>query len=239
MNELNVSPELLQNYDDYYEDADPEWRRLGALDKAANIAALCSAVPHRTILEIGAGDGAILARLAEIGFGEKLHAVDISRSGVEAIKRRQIARLADCRLFDGYRTPYDSAAFDLVILSHVIEHVEHPRHLLWEAARVARYVFVEVPLEHSVRMPRDYVPDRVGHINFYAPNTIRRLVQSCGLRVVRQIVNNPSKATYLHQKGRRGLFDYYVKNILINAVPRIAPAVFVYHSALLCERQSP
>ncbi len=48
--------------------------------------------------------------------------------------------------------------------SHV---VEHPRTLLHEARRVARHVFVEVPLEHNLRLPRDFAADDLGHINAY------------------------------------------------------------------------
>ena len=66
---------------------------------------------------------------------------------MEAIRAKNIPGLFDCKVFDGYTIPYDDNAFDLVVLSHVVEHVEHPRKLLYEAKRVARYVFIEVPLE--------------------------------------------------------------------------------------------
>lgn len=42
-------------------------------------------------------------------------------------------------------------SFDLAIQSHVLEHVEYPRVVSHEAARVADYVFVEVPLELNRR----------------------------------------------------------------------------------------
>jgi len=85
-----VDERLKRQYDDYYEHGPSEWRRLGALDKASNIVALCGRLPHRSILEIGAGDGSILSRLSELGFGEELHAVEISSSAVEVIQGRAI-----------------------------------------------------------------------------------------------------------------------------------------------------
>src|SRR5262249_54537236 len=170
---MAVSQHLHSNYADYYAE-DSEWRWLGALDKVDNIVNLCGSLPHRKILDIGAGEGSILRRLAELRFGEQLYALEISPSGVERIRNRKIPSLMECSVFDGYCVPYQSGYFDIAVLSHVIEHVEHPRQLLYEAARVAKYVFVEVPLEDTRRLPNDYVPNPVGHINFYSSRTIRR-----------------------------------------------------------------
>lgn len=237
MSAIGVSDELRENYRDYYGSGDSEWRRLGALGKADNIVTLCKGLAHASILEIGAGEGSILERLSELDFGRRLHAVEISPSGVEAIQRRQIPRLVDCRLFDGYQLPYEAGRFDLAVLSHVVEHVEHPRQLLYEAARVARYVFVEVPLEDTRRLSHEFVFDKVGHINFYSPKTIRRLVQSCRLRVIDQRATNPPKAAYKFEKGWRGLLNFYVKQGLVKAAPNLATSLFTYHGALVCEKQ--
>lgn len=236
MADVQVHEHLRANYDDYYEGGPSEWRRLGAVDKSDNVVSLCKAMPHESILEIGAGDGSVLSRLSDLGFGAKLCAVEISPSGVEVIEKRRIPRLAECRLFDGSHVPYDSDSFDLAVLSHVVEHVEHPRQLLYEAARVARHVFVEVPLEDISRRPRDYQPDRVGHINFFSPRTIRWLLQSCELRVIEQITTNPSKDTYEFGAGRRGRLQYHVKQLLLNYAPGIAVQHFCYHESLVAAK---
>jgi SAM-dependent methyltransferase len=236
MNEIKVSAQLKQNYEEYYAEGDSEWRRLGALGKAANICALCNSLPKKSVLEIGAGEGSILMRLSELSFGEELYALEISPSGVETIINKNIPRLIECKLFDGYAVPYDNNRFDIAILSHVIEHVEHPRQLLHEASRVSKYVFVEVPLEDTNRLPDDFVADKVGHINFYSPKTIRRLIQSCNLRVVSQVVTNQGRGTYVFQKGRAGLINYYIKKLLLGVFPGFATKFFTYHGALVCEK---
>jgi SAM-dependent methyltransferase len=236
MADVRVHEHVRENYQDYYDGGASEWRRLGAVDKADNIVALCGSLPHESILEIGAGDGSVLSRLSELGFGAKLFAVEISPSGVEVINGRRIPRLVECRLFDGSSIPYDTNVFDLAVLSHVVEHVEHPRQLLYEAARVARHVFIEVPLEDISRRPEDYHPDRVGHINFFSPRTIRWLVQSCELRVLGQVTTNPSKETYLHQGGRKGLLQYHVKQQLLRCAPRLAVKHFCYHESLVAAK---
>lgn len=235
MNQFEVSEWLLSHYDHYYEDGPSQWRRAGAVDKARNIVRLCEGLPVRSLVEIGAGEGSILQKLSDVSFAPELYALEISASGVAAIENREIRGLKECLRFDGREIPYDDNRFDLAVLSHVLEHVEHPRALLYEAMRVARYVFVEVPLEDTARLPRDFVQDDVGHINFYSPRTIRRLLQSCGLQVLRQETTNPSRETYVLRMGRRGIPVYYLKEYLLRLFPRVATRVFTYHSSLLCE----
>jgi SAM-dependent methyltransferase len=232
---LSVSDKLKANYEDFY-DGESEWRRLGAVDKANNIISLCSSYPHRMILEIGAGEGAILQRLAELGFGEALYGLEISTSGINAIHQRNIKTLVECRLFDGITIPYNQNRFDLAILSHVVEHLEYPRRLLYEASRVARSVFVEVPLEDNLRLKNDFVFDHVGHINFYSPKTIRQLVQSCNLEVLSQVVSHSSYALYQYQYGSKAWLRYLPKELLLRLAPKLAPHLWTYHSALVCRK---
>jgi SAM-dependent methyltransferase len=226
---LRAAPELRHRYA-----GASEWRRICAVDKAANVLALCRGIPHARVLEIGAGEGALLARLAEIGFGEELHALEVDESAREALLARALPRLAGALVFDGYAIPYSGRAFDLAILSHVIEHVEHPRALLREAARVAARVFVEVPLEDTWRLPRDLVLDAVGHVNFYSPRSLRHLVQSCGLRVVSERVANPGAPVQAYRSGAAGRVRWAAREALLRLSPALATRAFTYHGALLC-----
>jgi len=234
MNRIAVSDLYKNTYENYYAEGDSEWRWLGAMDKADNIISLCHSLPHNSILEVGAGEGSILKRLSDLNFGEKLYGLEISPSGIETIKKKKIARLNECLLFDGYNIPYDSCRFDLAILSHVIEHVEFPRKLLYEVARVAKYVFVEVPLEDTVQLKQDFVLDKVGHINFYSSKTIRRLVQTCGLEVIAQTISNPSEAVYAYKKGKKGLINHHIKDYLLKVLPIFATNIFTYHCSMVC-----
>jgi ubiquinone/menaquinone biosynthesis C-methylase UbiE len=229
---VGVDSRLQRNYDEYYAGVS-EWRELGAIDKAANILALCRSRAPQTVLEIGAGEGAVLQRLADSGFGQRHYALEISASGLECIRGRRIASLVECRLFDGYAVPYADGVFDLAILSHVLEHVEHPRLLLNEAARVADHVFIEVPLEHNRRLPPDFVWNAVGHINFFTAQTIRLLVQSCGHEVLAQRENHPGRRQYQYRLGRKGELVYLVKELTLRTMPRVAQSLWTYHSSLL------
>ena len=235
MSGIAVSAKLKEHYDSYYQGESP-WRTLGALAKADNIVTSCASIPHKKILDIGCGEGAVLKRLSDLNFGEDLHSVEISQSAAAAVLQRDIPRVKECRLFDGYSIPYESGQFDLAILSHVLEHVEYPRKLIFEASRVADYVFVEVPMEHTLALKRDFVLDFTGHINFYSPKTIRRLIQTCDLRVLSQSVTNPSRALYSFQYGNRGIFKYLAKQFALATSEAVACALFTYHCSIVCTK---
>lgn len=239
MKTVGVDPQLQRNYDGYYDGDVSEWREMGAVDKAANIWSLCGRQMPGSVVEIGAGEGSVLQRLADTGFGQRHFALDISESGVERIRARKIPTLAECRQFDGYTVPYPDGAFDLAVLSHVIEHVEHPRLLLNEAARVADRVFVEVPLEHNRGLPKNFVWDSVGHINFYTAKTIRLLVQSCGHEVLEQCETHPARRQYEYRLGKKGIAAYLLKEWALRAAPSVAQTLWTYHSSLLIRSRRP
>jgi SAM-dependent methyltransferase len=224
------------HYQEYYQDEDPEWRLLCAREKAQNIISLCDSIKHVRVLEIGAGDGAITQLLCQAQFSASHHALEISTSGVEALKSRALPAHVEVDLFDGVTVPFEDNHFDVVILSHVVEHLEHPRQLIGEARRLAPHLFIEVPLEDTLRLPLDYRPNAVGHINFYTPSSIRRLIQTCGFKVIKQRVAPPSLKAHHYSSGARGVLSYALKKCALKLNQRYAPALFTYHASLLCER---
>lgn len=230
-----VSKQLKAEYDDYY-DAESQWRWISSKSKADRIIQLCSKYPHNSILDVGAGEGSVVNRLSDRSFGESLHALEISSSGIESIRQRNIPSLKDCRLFDGNTIPYEDNRFDLVILSHVVEHLEYPRQLLYESARVGRNLFVEVPLDLTARLKKDYKPVKGGHLNYFSPKTIRLLVQTCHLQVLDQKITNPSWPVYRYRLGRKGILRYLVKACALLVCPGMATALWTYHCSLVCTK---
>ena len=228
-----VSDHYHSLYEDFYTHQDPYWRAIGADQKYDNIRKLCSHIPHQKILEIGAGDGAISERLCTHQFCTELHALDISASGIQKLKQKQIPRIRQAQVFDGRHVPYQDQSFDLVILSHVVEHLEHPRQLLYEACRVGKAVFVEVPLEDTRTLSPKYVPDHVGHINVYSPRTIRHLLQTCGLEIQKEYVHVPSLKAHRHSSGLKGILKYTTKRMALSVIPSLSTQMFTYHASFL------
>jgi ubiquinone/menaquinone biosynthesis C-methylase UbiE len=233
MSNFTVNKKLKANYDNYYE-GESEWRWITAVCKATNILDICSAIPHRKVLDIGSGEGAVLKRLSDAGFGEELFSLEISESGIEIIKNRRIASLKECKIFDGYNIPYSDNQFDLAVLSHVLEHVEFPRMILKEASRIAKHIFIEVPLEDNIRLPKDYKQDSLGHINFYSYKTIVRLLQTTDLEILSQKIVNNNFKIYKYQYGKKALLRFLPKELILRMSPITATKIFTYNCAILC-----
>lgn len=183
---LHIPLDLQAAYAAQYAEEGSAWRELGARYKARNIQAVCAGRTFASLLECGAGEGSLLMHLDRAGFCAEMHALEISASGVAAIRRRAIPSVRSVLQFNGYSLPYRDKSFDLAILSHVLEHVEHPRLLLRELRRVSRYQAIEVPLDYSPTVDRrlaHYLG--YGHLNIFTPALLRFLLASEGLRLLR------------------------------------------------------
>jgi ubiquinone/menaquinone biosynthesis C-methylase UbiE len=201
-----ISGNVKTAYDEFYQKHDEAWRMLGAKFKAQHIIDVCTGREFRKVLEVGAGDGSILKILADKDFAPQYHAVEISESGVEHILSRNIKNVQSVQIFDGYHLPFGDDSFDLIILSHVLEHVEHERLLLRELKRVARHCVIEVPRDYKAG-----VDTRIkhflayGHINMYTPTSLRYLLSTEGFEVENDLTSmiEPEVTkfnTYVNQK---------------------------------------
>jgi ubiquinone/menaquinone biosynthesis C-methylase UbiE len=180
-----LSNDVKSAYNQFYEQNDDAWRMLGAKSKAQNIIAVSKSIQPLKVLEVGAGDGSILHFFNEWSFGQELYALEIAETGVEQIRKRNLKNLKEVKTFNGYQIPYEDDSFDLVVLAHVLEHVEHERLLLRELKRVARHLVIEVPLDYRFGVDKRMKHFlNYGHINMYTPTSLRFLLQSEGLEVI-------------------------------------------------------
>ena len=213
MAEQIVSDNVKHAYDEFYNKHDEAWRMLGAKFKAQHIIDVCKGHNFKRVLEVGAGDGSILKLLAEQNFAPEYHAVEISESGVEHIKARNITNLKSVSIFDGYHLPFDDNSFDLIILSHVLEHVEHERLLLRELKRVAAWSVIEVPRDYKADVDKKIKHFLAyGHINVYTPTSLRYLLRTEGFEIVADLTSmiEPEVTkfnTYINQKKPKSLIS--------------------------------
>jgi methionine biosynthesis protein MetW len=214
-------------YDEFYQKHDEAWRMLGARYKAQHIIEVCAGKSFKKVLEVGAGDGSILKYLSDQNFAPEYHAVEISDSGVAHIQSRNIKGLQSVQEFDGYKLPFEDNSFDLVILSHVLEHVEHERLLLREMKRVSNHFVIEVPLDYKTGVDKRIKHFLAyGHINVYTPTSLRYLLQTEGYEVEKDLTSMIAPEvtkfnTYINQKKPKSVItdlkiaaEYTVKNSL-------------------------
>ncbi|SEQ84785.1 class I SAM-dependent methyltransferase [Pedobacter rhizosphaerae] len=218
-----LSEEVKTAYDNFYTNSDVAWRMLGAKYKAQNIVDVCKGVKPQKVLEVGAGDGSILHFLNDWHFAPELYALEIAQSGVDLINERKLSRLVLAQSFDGYKIPFEDDTFDLVILAHVLEHVEHERILLRELKRVAKYIVVEVPKDYRFGVDKrmkhflDY-----GHINMYTPTSLRFLLQSEGLEILADKISMTApETTKFNEFINRKAPKTFTKNLKIELEYRL------------------
>lgn len=185
---MKTHENLASAYQTQYVSGKSAWREAGAKYKVRNMQTVTAGKTFAHILEVGAGDGAVLAHLEKTAISPRLSAVEISESGITQIKSRNLPTLQDVQLFDGYQLPYPDQHFEAIVCTHVIEHVEHPRLLLREIKRVSKYQIFEVPIDFSWRVDKklkhflDY-----GHINIFTPATFRFLLLSEGFKILNDL----------------------------------------------------
>jgi hypothetical protein len=236
----SISEEYRALYAGYY--ADPRGglatkRTLAAADSLQHMRQLLGDYNPDAIIDVGAGNGSVLEALQHSGLGSRLTAVEISESGIAEIKARQLPRLVDVQIFNGYQIPYGDGAFDLAIAIHVLEHVEHERVLLQELQRVARRIIVEVPLENGLRAGRAIRAGRPnGHINYYTPETFINLLETAGLRVLDHAVHTSSVAYEQFLSGRfKGRVKHAIRRAALTVAPTVAPWLATYLLTAYCE----
>ncbi len=216
------------------------WRKIGAQDKAGNVISMwskCGRSEQPSVADIGCGDGALIQDLDRRGFARDYTGLEISESGLEKARIRKYYRSCRFILFDGSTIPILDHSFDLAVLSHVLEHVDCPRILLLEAARIAGHVFVEVPLELNCRTAQHYKPTPVGHINLYNPLLLRQLVQSTGLIVLAEQITCPGLPVFTYQQPFwKGWLHWAAKAMLLRLSQSAAATLFTYHGCLLARR---
>lgn len=247
---MEDSASLIGFYERAYSLQGPEadryarWRSLGAIGKAEHVIELCgqAAVAPSSTLDVGCGDGALLAELGTRGFGGRLAGMEISEPAA-AIARDRVAE-AQIGLFDGERLPLEDRSHELGILSHVLEHVPAPAALLAEVARVCRTVVFEVPLEAnwSARRPAKRVhAAEIGHLQRLDRAAARRIATAAGLTVAEELQDplplsvHRFFATGAAAHGRAGA-KWAGRTALDRLAPALARRAFTVHYACLCCR---
>jgi SAM-dependent methyltransferase len=241
------SATLIGFYERAYSHSGPEadkyahWRALSAVGKATHVIDLCTraGLTPSSTLDVGCGDGALLAQLKASDFGGRLAGIEISEPAAE------IARAAltgvEIGLFDGTSLPFEDDAFELGILSHVLEHVPEPATLLAEVARVCRAVVFEVPLEANMsagRPSKRVHAEEIGHLHRLGRDDAREIAARAGLRVSGELRDPLPLAVHrFSSTGRtRATVKWATRATLDKLAPPLARRLFTLHYACLCER---
>ncbi len=231
-------------------DMEAEWLRRGAQEKVNSIQQLLATLPSRprTMIELGCGTGAVITECQRRNLADEYAAIDYSPDAIDYVRRHTngiAAFVAD--ITDPNSLP---RAYDVVVLSHVLEHLEQPREFLQALQKIDfRYLIAEVPLEDLLgarikALFRDRRRNTAGHVQFFTAASFTRLLRSTGMRVLgtRRYVPRLDEGTidFVCRKDALGA----VKRAQLTALSRFIlpvaePAwslLYYGHYAALCEK---
>ena len=182
------------HYNSLYEQElhqEAQWLDYGAKSKTDSIELLLreNHISPLSVLELGCGTGSILRELQRRHIGTDLIGIDYSSAAIEyarsvshGIKYTQ----ADIASTDPL-LPHDH--FDVIVISHVLEHLEAPEQFLQAIHRISFGVMIaEVPLEdlpvaRIKTLIRDRKKNTAGHVNFFTARSFNALLRSAGFQV--------------------------------------------------------
>jgi methionine biosynthesis protein MetW len=154
--------------------------------------------PSARVLDIGCGDGALLAYLVSEK-GVDARGVELSQAGVNACVTQGLSVIQGDA--DSDLDAYPTAAFDVVVLSQTLQATRQPRRVLETLMRIGKRAIVSFPnfgfwrirvsLALTGRMPVSHLLD---HAWYDTPNihlcTIRDFVALCdelGVRIEKSV----------------------------------------------------
>jgi len=150
--------------------------------------------PGASILDVGCGPGKLLRRVAGARDDLVLAGLDLRR----APTLPPVVDFVEVDL-EGAPIPFADGAFQLVVCSHVLEHLSDPRSTVGEIRRVLApegVAYLEVPSERTLRAPscprwlKPRVPlafaDEATHVGRpYSPAELAEVAAAAGLSVKR------------------------------------------------------
>ena len=213
-------------------EAEAEWLRRGALDKADSVEQLLArnGIVPGTLTELGAGTGAVISECRRRGLGQTFTAVDDAAAAVEYLRKNVqgvTAIKADISSLDFQL----NEPVDVLVISHVVEHLEQPKAFL-EAVRQLKFraAIIEVPLEDlPLARYKSWINHRwenaAGHVQFFTATSFERLVTSAGLKIVdrRSYIPIPTVDTlrFVHAKDKLPLWRLPLMWLTRRLMPRV------------------
>jgi 2-polyprenyl-3-methyl-5-hydroxy-6-metoxy-1,4-benzoquinol methylase len=179
--------------DKYRKDLQDEarWLEYGAVFKADRVETLLRrhGIRPGTLLELGCGTGAVIRECQRRGLAKEYIAIDASEDAITWARDRSPG--IECSVADITEPGFTlSKPVDVVVLSHVLEHLETPGDFLkgLVAQTPFTWLIAEVPLEDLLaarlkNLFRDRTKNSAGHVQFFTPKSFLKLLTSTGLQV--------------------------------------------------------
>jgi SAM-dependent methyltransferase len=231
-------------------DLQGEWLRYGATEKVNSIETLIGrhGISPVTLLELGCGTGAVITECQRRKLGSEWTAIDYSSEAIGYLQSRApdircvVADITD----PGFTL---EGSYDVVVLSHVLEHLEQPLKFLQSLiSRIQfRYLIAEVPLEDLLgarirNIFQDRYTNSAGHVQWFKRASFLELISSAMLDVTDERryvpVLSPEVLDFVakkdHQSGSRRLARRATACYLPRLLGPVWERAWYAHYAVLC-----
>ncbi|MDR5638516.1 class I SAM-dependent methyltransferase [Thermosynechococcus sp. PP42] len=178
------------------------------------------------VLNIGVGSGA-LERLG-LGKGVEMYSLDPSEKAI--VRMQQILGMTDrARVGYAQNVPFDSDFFDVVVMSEVLEHLSDDILVcslkeVFRVLRVGGVLLASTPYREDLQASQVVCPScgavfhKVGHIQSFDKNRMRKLLQAAGFDVEKIWVT-----TFVDWQ-RKG-FRNFIKSVIRVALARMGEGI--------------
>lgn len=147
----------------------------------------------RRVLDFGSGNGVLTYWMFANAFGEEVTGVEVSKTGVQFANQHFARRGLSFDHISPGQSLRSRGPFDVVVSSHVLEHLLDPIAVLNDLRSLAEWYVFEVPLENAI-VPntlawlsrKDRYSNPVGHVQFWNRESFKSLLASTGYHVVRE-----------------------------------------------------
>jgi SAM-dependent methyltransferase len=204
-----------------------------------------------SVLELGCGVGAVIRECRRSGIGSSHTAIDYSPEAISFLQARAPEIRSIVADLTSPTFSLDADHFDLVLIPHVLEHLDDPAGFLRVALeRIPfRHLIAEVPLEDllAARIKnrfRDRRKNSAGHVQFFTAATFHKLLTSSGLEIIdtltyAPVLSRPAMDFARKRNGWRGP-ALVMRSITQRYAPMLTAPIFkrLYHAhcAVLCRK---
>ena len=228
-----------------------EWLRRGAGHKVNSIELLLSrnSIKPKTLLELGCGTGAVITECQRRNLSERYVAVDYAPEAIDYLRKHStgIEPIQGDITDPTFRL---NRPCDVVILSHVLEHLEDPAGFLAALRSSLKFThaIIEVPLEDLAisklkAVLKDRRASKAGHVQFFTPHTLEHLLKASGFRIsdTRRYIPVLDMETirFACDKNRMGRRQRFLMACTGNYLPRMLnplwQRLYYAHYAVLCK----
>jgi len=199
---------------------------MGAQDATQTLLDMCDLDATSRVLDVGCGGGNTACLIAE-QYGSRVQGIDISEVMIakakERARRQGLEGSVEFRVADAFDLPFEDGSFDVAIVESVLTPLPgDKKQALLEMVRVVRpggrIGVNESTIDPSA--PEEWLALLDEHPaihGYFTPQTLRRLFEEAGLRVVEMIeAQYVATPQALKDMGLRGVLSF-----MIRAYPKI------------------